>query len=27
MISCVIVFDGWVTRRHTSGVARIMREI
>jgi len=29
MISCVVVFDGWVTRRqrHTRGVARILRKI
>jgi len=29
MISCVVVFDGWVTGclwRHTPGVARILRE-
>jgi len=30
MISCVVVFDGWVTCclwRHTPEVARILREI
>jgi len=27
MISCVVVFDSWVTRRRTPGVARIVHEI